>query len=942
MPLLFSCAGEQRPVDEVNPFVGTALDGHTYPGAAAPFGLVQLSPDTNPGGVSGYHDEARAIRGFSHTHLSGTGEGDLADFLFTPALGDVSQGPDGYAPAPLPFVKKDETAHAGYYRVDFPEPGIRAELTALPHTGCHRYTFSGKGKRSLLIDMTHTIRGKAGEISLQAVSDTLVEGGRHTSGWANDRWVYFSAVFSVPFTGCTSDGKGRYLLTFPEDLRELTITVGISSVDVEGAADNRLSEAPVADFDTILAASRKGWEEALGKIRIEGGTKEQRKVFYTSLYHAMIVPNRMSDVNGRHKNHLGEVVEGPDFYSPLSLWDTFRSWNPLMTLLDGKIVSDMVVSLLESYDLDGKLPLWPLWGDDVDCMIGYHSVSVIADAWLRGIRDFDGERALRAMVASSNLDPTSEWYNAYGYVPSDLSPQAVSMTLEFAYDDWCIARMAESLGHADLAAEYDARALRYRNLFDPSTGFFRGKDSEGNWRIPFDPEGASRDYTEATAWQYRHFVTQDPAGYAALMGGNEAACASLDSLFDYGYRNSDLSDSWFVTGSIGKYAHGNEPSHASAWLYTALGDPASTQRRVRDVLNGLYGTGPDGLCGNEDCGQMSAWYILSAMGLHPLCPGSGEFLFAAPLFPKATVTLLNGKQLVITADHPRYSYIQDVTFNGTSVDAQFITYEQLLQGGHLSFTLSPEPVYGRDALQAPYSLSDGKLVSPPFLSADPRFFDKVFTVDLKSRTPDAEIRYTLDGSEPDGSSTLYTEPFRIDKDCTLTARAFKAGYEPSPLARFHAFPIEYLPARTVSNPASGCHYTYHRGTFKKTSDVLASAVVSEGTLPAPSIEGAVDADHFGYVFTGFLDIPEEGLWEFALRSDDGSILEIDGRLAVNNDGSHSDYTATGHIALRKGFHAFRLVYLEDFEGQVLGWSWRKPSADAFESIPESAICNECR
>ncbi|MBQ6284495.1 MAG: glycoside hydrolase family 92 protein, partial [Bacteroidales bacterium] len=470
-----------------------------------------------------------------------------------------------------------------------------------------------------------------------------------------------------------------------------------------------------------------------------------------------------------------------------------------------------------------------------------------------------------------------------------------------------------------------------------------GKDSDGNWRAPFTPDGtgreSSRDYTEATAWQYRHFMIHDVAGFAAMMGGEEEARASLDSLFSEGYESLDDHAEWFVTGRIGKYAHGNEPSHATAWLYTALGDPSSSQRYVREIIDNLYSTGSDGLCGNEDCGQMSAWYVFGALGFYPLCPGTGEYVFSAPVFPKTTVSLGNGKQLTITADHPEYAYIKEVTFNGEPVQAQYITYDQLMGGGELSFKLSKEPCHDRDALKAPYSMSDGKVVSTPYLEGNPRFFDKEFMAELRTRTEGAEIRYSFDGEDMSIVSDLYEKPIRIDQDVYLVAQAFKDGFEPSPKMVVHAFPIDYLPAVKVSGLAPGCRYTYHLGEFKNSADVTASPAVSKGVMPSPSIASAPDADHFGYVFTGYIDVPEDGLWEFALRSDDGSVLYIDDRLAVNNDGSHSDYTATGLTALRKGLHSFRLVYLEDYEGQVLGWSWKAPGSDKFTDIPESAICH---
>ena len=922
-------AGSCTPQVEVNPFVGTGGIGHTYPGATAPYGMVQLSPDTRCGGwiaASGYHDEDSTLLGFSHTHLSGTGGVDFGDFLFTPILGEVPLSEEeGFQAPRLPFSKADEKACPGYYSVVL--PGITAELTALPHTGCHSYGFTGEGERHLLIDLRHNLgETHPSDISFTAVADTLLEGGRHVAGWAPSREIYFSARFSIPFTQCVPDGKDRYLLTFPSDTRGVTITVGLSQTSVLSARENRLSEAPRCQFSEVLARSKALWEDELGKIVIEGGTKDRRTNFYTALYHTLVAPNLISDVGDR------------PFYSTLSLWDTYRTWNPLQTLLNPALVSDMAQSLVLTFQRDGKLPLWPLAGVDTDCMIGYHAVSVLADAWLRGIRGFDGEAALEAMVASSNLDPASAWYNAYGYIPCDLASESVSRTLEFCYDDWCIARMAQSLGHEDIAAEYDGRALRYRNLLDPSTGFFRGRDSEGNWRAPFFPDGRSRDYTEATAWQYRHYVPQDMGGFVGLMGGREAVHASLDSLFTYVYLDPSMAGDANVTGMIGQYAHGNEPSHGSAWLFACLGDPSSSQKWVRRILEEMYAPTPEGICGNEDCGQMSAWYVLSALGLYPVCPGSGEFVLGAPLFRKATLSLPGGKAFVITADHPDHPYVKEVLLNGKRVEAQFITYNDIVAGGELSFQLSEEPFHGRDTLQLPYSMTGENLVSTPILLENPRFYTGIFHVRLGSLTPGAQVRYTLDGSEPTETSALYEEAFPLSGEKKLMARAFKEGMEPSPVFGCRVFPLVILPAvHAPSSLSPGCRYTYHRGHFLMTADVVASSVVSHGVMSEPSIKGAPDEDHFGYIFTGYLDVPEEGLWEFAITSDDGTVLEIDGHLAVNADGSHSNSTATGFIGLQKGLHSFTLRYLEDYEGQNLEWRWRAPGTRNFVPIPASAI-----
>ena len=666
-------------VSEVDPFIGTGFHGHTFPGATTPFGLVQLSPDTRTedwDACSGYHYSDDAILGFSHTHLSGTGCADLGDFLFIPAVGDVVPEIDGkYEIPPLPFSHKNEVALPGYYKVSIPERGVDVTLTATAHTGAHQYTFTGKGKRQILINLVHGMgEPEIHEVSATQISDNEISGTKVQSWWIPRRGVYFNAKFSVPFEKFEKKGDTQVLLTFAEDVKDLTAYVGISMTDEAHAKTNRIMETEDKTFEMIYSEAVMAWNDKLGVIEVEGGSKDLRKVFYTSLYHTMIAPNLISDVD-----------EKP-FYSTLSLWDVFRTWAPMQNLINPQLISGMIDSMLESYDRNGILPVWPLAHGETWCMIGYHSIPVIADAWLCGIRTFDGNKALDAMVSSSNQDWTSPGYNKYGYVPSDLYGQAVSETLEMAYDDWCIARMADDLGRKDVADEYYARAKRYENLFDPATRFFRGKDSKGNWVEPFDPLVKTDDFTEAVPWQFRFFVPHDVKGLEDLMGGRENTRAALDSLFTY--EALELTDDIVdMTGLIGEYAHGNEPSHYMAFLFTYLDQPEKTQHYVRRILTELYSATPEGISGNEDCGQMSAWYVMAALGISPACPASGEFVLTAPLFKKATVKLGNGKTITVTADKPEWEYISEVTFNGQKLDKMFITYDELLQGGQLDFKL---------------------------------------------------------------------------------------------------------------------------------------------------------------------------------------------------------------------------------------------------------------
>ncbi|MDT3356932.1 MAG: GH92 family glycosyl hydrolase [Bacteroidota bacterium] len=681
--LLIGAAACSNPhITEVDPFIGTGFHGHTFPGATTPNGLVQLSPDTRTedwDACSGYHYSDNAILGFSHTHLSGTGCADLGDFLFTPAVGDVHEVDGKYVIKPLPFSHENEKALPGYYSVSFPERGVAVELSATARTGAHRYHFSGEGKRHILIDLIHGMgEPEIHKVDFGQISEDEISGIKVQSWWVPNRGVYFNAKFSEPIENIETTDYPQVLLTFSEKVKDLDVFVGISMTDEVQARENRIKETEGKSFSKIVAESALAWENKLKVIEVEGGSEDLRKIFYTSLYHTMITPNLISD------------CDADPFYSTLSLWDVFRTWAPLQNLINPELISGMIDSMLESYDRNGILPVWPLAHGETWCMIGYHSIPVIADAWLCGIRTFDGNKALDAMVSSSDQDETSPGYNQYGYVPSDLYSQSVSETLEMAYDDWCIARMAEDLGRKDVAEKYYERSKRYVNLFDPATRFFRGKDSKGNWVEPFNPLVKTHDFTEAVPWQFRFFVPHDFKNFETLMGGREQTLAALDSLFTY--EALELTDDIVdMTGLIGEYAHGNEPSHNMAYLFAYLDEPAKTQHYVRRILSELYTATPEGISGNEDCGQMSAWYVMSALGFYPACPGSCEFVLTSPIFSKTTIKLGNGKVLTVTADHPECEYISEVSFNGKLLNSSFITYNELLQGGTLEFKLSDKP-----------------------------------------------------------------------------------------------------------------------------------------------------------------------------------------------------------------------------------------------------------
>ena len=937
------------PVDYVNPFIGTGFHGHTYPGATTPFGMVQLSPDTRAGNwdaCAGYHYSDTTIDGFSHTHLSGTGCADLADILFHPTTREIVIHDGECVLQPYFFSHDDERASCGYYAVTLPDVNIGVELTAAPRTGVHRYTFTGKGPRQVIVDLLHTVTEEKIDLcELRRTAPGELAGMRRTQGWVPDQYVFFAARFSEPFADVQLLGDKQAVLTFAPDVRTLTIAVGLSSVSVENARMNSLAEVPELDFDAVHARAVGQWRKALGDIVVEGGSRDEMINFYTAQYHTKLTPNLMSDVNGEYRRHdqtVARMPEGESYYSTFSLWDTFRAWNPLQTLVDTALVNDMIRSMLDMYDSTGELPIWPLASGETGTMIGYHAVSVIADAYLKGIRGYDADKALEAMIRSSNINKKgSDYYTAQGYIPSNIKRESVSCTLEYAYDDWAIARMAQAMGRDDIFGEYARRALNYVNVFDGSTCFFRGRQSDGNWSAPFEEFATGRDYTEATPWHYRFFVPHDVNGLIQLFGSREAFIREMDRLFtlESDEMQLDVSD---VTGLMGQYAHGNEPSHHMAYLYNYVGQPWKTQELTRRLLLEMYAPTPEGIIGNEDCGQMSAWYVFSSLGFYPVCPGSNEFALTAPQFPKAVVRLANGRTLTVTADNPRRSvYIASVTLDGKPIDRNYITYDELMQGGELHFALRPRPDYerGTDDAAAPHSLTRGEVVSIPYTTQNVSLFTEPIAVALATTTSGAEIRYTLDGSEPTETSALYAAPVPVDRSLTLKAKGFKPGAAPSRTLTLEAEKAVFRKGAPAGETATrpGVAYSYYEGVFSCVNDIRKGKYVSSGTMPAPSIAQAPQEDHFAYVFTGLILIPERGVWEFMTKSDDGSVLTIGDRRVVDNDGSHASVMATGRVALEAGLHPYTLLYFEDYEGQDLSWGWKAPGAEGFEAIPEANL-----
>lgn len=880
----------QTPFESVNPFIGTGAHGHTFPGATTPHGAVQLSPDTRIGGndaCSGYHYDDEYILGFSHTHLSGTGITDLGDILVRPFEGKQH------------FSHTNETAQPGYYSVTL-DNGTKCELTATTYCGMHRYTKplnSGRGMK-LHIDLSHLLSSSeyVTEAKVSETAPNEIIGYRKTIGTSNMQDIYFVVRFDKLISSAylnryisETDGMKTESAVFDIDFNDdnqVIMKVGISCNSIEAAKQNLEHDIQGFNFDKVKADARRIWENELSRITVTGGTSEQRTIFYTALYHTLITPNIISDSGEPHKR-----------YSTISTWDSFRAWSPLMTLIDPDLVNDIINSMLAHYDATGTLPAWNIQGVETSSTIGYHAASIIWDAYQKGIQGFDAEKALKAMIASSeNSGNGSLHYAQNGFIPNNLCSQSVSTQLELAYDDWCTALMANALGHTGLYEKYMARAVSYINLFDGSTRFFRGKRADGNMSLGFDPYEVSQDYTQATAWQYRFFVPHDIDGMIQLYGGTEPFASALDSLFTTTSATKGTDHN--ITGLIGQYAHGNEPSHHMAFLYDYVGKPEKTNLYVQRIMNEMYNDTPDGLCGNEDCGQLSAWYIFAAMGYYPVCPGSGTYATCSPTF-------------------------ESVAINGTDI--------KLLNA-------KPYTYQGASRL----------ICSIPSPDNDLYLFESKSRVQLLSATPGAKIHYTTDGSTPTESSPLYKKNMKIKSTSTLKARAFKPGYEPSAVMSVKAIKALYLPETkyNMKKVEEGVNYTYIDGQFSNCDEVIQASSMPEGTSGRTIEKGKIPVLDLGYLSTpshgygmvleGYIFIPITGVYTMRLTSEAGSRLYIDDEMVVDNE-TKSLFASTGRTALTRGLHPYRIVLHDHYHSDTFRLEWLQPRTTEFRKVNNRAI-----
>lgn len=776
----------------VNPFVGTGGHGHTYPGASAPFGMMQLSPDTRHDGwdgCSGYHYSDSIIYGFSHTHLSGTGVSDYGDLLIVPQIGKPKLNPsyedvNGYQAT---FSHKNETASPGYYAVSLNNGDMDVNLTVSERAGFHQYIFNkGNGKRFILIDLNYRDELLSSDITI--IDKKTISGSRVSRAWANEQFFHFYLQLDTPYQTVKifkKNGTHKLLLTFPKSTKQINIKVGMSHVNSGGAKLNVEAELPDWNFDAAKARVQAKWRFELNKIAFYSKDKEVMYNFYTALYHSFLNPNISNDIDGKYRygDTIHQLKTGDyDNYTVFSLWDTYRAAHPLYTLTQVERTNAFINTFLRFYDYHKDLPVWELAGNETECMIGYHSVSVISDAFTKGIRDYDVDKALGAMITTSKLDEYGKLeYAKAGFLGTGTEPESVSKTLEYAYDDFCIYQMIKERSKENKmntsfgsASEYYNRSMNFTNIFDPNSKFMRGRRS-GQWHSPFDPTEVNFNYTEANSWQYSLYAPHAIGVLRDLIGGKDSLEMWLDRLFTTEMNLSGRQQA-DITGLIGQYAHGNEPSHHMAYLYNYTNAPEKTQYYIDKIQREMYTNSPNGLSGNEDCGQMSAWYIMSALGLYQIAPSRPYYEFGRPLMNEAKIELDNHKELLFKVNSSKENiYIQKVLFNSKELNQNYISHEDLTNGGVLEFVMGAKPNLKRESFpHAPTEMHLPVSVIPvPFFEQENRIFEDNMTISLDAVNRDNRlIVYTTDGSDPKTSSTvnIYSKPFVIDQ--TTTVRAF--------------------------------------------------------------------------------------------------------------------------------------------------------------------------
>lgn len=912
----------------VNPFIGTIGGGNTFTGPVLPYGMIQ------PGPYMEYEDDKNSgvVYGFSHTHLSGmAGGGVLApgDILVMPV-----DKPDSYiSEVQSAFFHSNETAAPGYYKVVLNDPEIMVELTASARVAFHKYTFPQNISRGVYLKLENGF---------------VTVNGNEISGCNNNK-IYFVARFSEPFenyeiavnntpvteSDTVKANEIKSIFKFKQQNEEpILLKVAISTVSIEGARKNLESEMSGWDFEQAKKEARQTWNKELNKIQVEGGAETEQIIFYTSLYHSMIHPNVYMDVDGTYRSTNGKVYTANDFvnYTNFSLWDTFRALHPLFTIINQELTVDFIRTFLERYDHNGRMLIMEFNNEEgeVPPMIGYHSLSVVADAYEKGIRAFDVQKALQAMVklANDSIRPEKELYLQYGFIPADFKGQSVSKTLEYCYDDWCVTRLAKDLDN-DIEKSFSQRGNFYKNVFSPEVNFMRGRKSNFRFVDNFDPKETINHYTEANAYQYSTFVPHDINGLIELMGGDNVFEAWLDSCFSIepDFSKINLRD---VTGLIGQYAHGNEPSHHIAYLYNYVGLPWKTQEMVRRILTEMYTNQQDGLEGNEDCGQMSAWYVMSAMGFYSVTPGLDYYAIGSPVFDKITINLENGKKFEIIAKNngQRNIYIQSAIFNENPYSKSYLKHADIIKGGTLVFEMgdSPNKSWGANVDDRPVASNNKfKFAASPDIEFSDVLFLNSREIKMSITEPNSKIYYTLDGTEPTRHSNTYKDPIVVSKPTVLKTISFADDKNSGYPVTVHFKQIAMLDAVNVDGLKPGIKFLYREGPqIKNAKEQSLAPILDTGVLKTFNVDAIKDGRAFGYNLSGYLKVPETGVYRFWLEANDGAVLYINDKLIIDNDGGHRAQVLDSKIGLKKGWHPIKVDYFQQGLAKSLQLKWSGP------------------
>ncbi len=958
----------------VNPFIGTDRDGHTFPGAVTPFGMVQLSPDTRTKGddyASGYHYSDTSIIGFSHTRYSGTGRGSGGDFLFMPTTGKIqlnegeaSNTKTGYRSS---FSHRNEIALPGYYKVDLDDYNITAELTAGKRVGFHKYTFHKADTANIIVDLVHGINDKPDSLFLQTDGKKKIWGFRKSlGGLRNFQKLYFVAEFSetIDHFAIFSNGKlnkhdkkaaGNDLKAFFRFIgkNEIRVKVAVSKVSIDGAERN-LTEISGWDFDQVKENARKTWDNELGKIEISVKDSSLYPIFYTALYHSYIMPSLDTDIDGKYRSTNNKIYRAKGFtaYTNFSLWDTFRALHPLHSIINQNKTEDFINTFIERFEHSGSMPIFELSGNDLLVMIGYHSLPVIADAYVKGIRGFDEKKAIEGMKSLANMRfEERNLYRTFGYIPYDYTDQAVSRSLEYAFDDWCVAQLAKGKDD-ETYRNFMNRSGFYKNLYDSRSGFMRPKDSRQQWMPDFNPLSYTRKYTQGNAWQYSSFVLQNIRNLILLMGGDEKFEHWLDKYFTtkdnrtYQKKTSSM--------MIGQYFHGNEPSHHTAYLYNYAGVAWKTQRMVRKIMTTQYQNAPDGLAGNDDAGQMSAWYVLSAMGIYSVTPGMDYYVMGSPLIDEATINLENGRKFKISAhnNNPENIYIQSVTLNGKPYTKSYLKHKDIINGGSIIFEMGnrPHKTWAVEKENRPFSIAFKDVAMPRVLVKDKQIgrdglivFKDICEVSVSCPMDGVKLFYTTDGSIPDQKSKIYKKNLKISESCILKVKGFKDGYKPSYTSTLELRKLSPLPALKVHNLHKGILFEYRKIWICKTTDQINQyPVLKKGIMTQISSKtNFKKALKYSMIYKGYLKIPKTGTYTFFIDTEYAAALWIDDVLIASNESTDWLGERSGKISLKVGFHKIKVKYFQT-GGQTALKLWWQDRDSKKNVIPANAYFHKAQ